>query len=119
MSHKITISGQSLNLLRQLLNLPGWCKTPGEVWCAGNLLVNVLPEFDLSWVKKPEEVAALSAANAVEYKAKDNQHATAQHAFELDEKSRDLVRTCLEKHAESVRPDRYIFELYTAFGFSI
>lgn len=118
MSNKIVIPGQSLNLLRQMLNVSGWCKTPTDVWRAGNLLVNILPEFDVSWVKTPAELAAMTDGGREAYKKFDNEQAAAMITFEVDDKSKELVRQCLEKLSGQVVPDKYIFRLYDVFGFT-
>ncbi len=116
--HTITIFQQTLNVLRSMLELPGWVKTPADVYLAGKLLVQTLPAVDVSWAPTSEALAKSSTEDQKAFKARETEWCDSKIELKLDEKERELIRLCLTKNVENLRHNKYTFDLYNAFGFS-
>lgn len=116
---KITLPQQSLNLLRQLLSEPGWCKTTKDLYLGGRLLAETLPEVDTSWIKFPQELAMMTSAARAAYFAEDKAWSAQPVEFEISDSERDAIRCCIEKLTESgvFKPSRFAFKLIEQFGF--
>jgi hypothetical protein len=108
---------QSLNLLRQILNLSGWAKTVTEFYLAGKLL-SELPEVDLSWVLTTDDIARLPRDERAAYVLKDKNYGKEQIEFTLDDKGRELIRKALEANFNRLSPDIFTWTLFNCFGFA-
>lgn len=108
----------SLNALIQCLNSVGWAKTPQDVYNAGRLLSEVIPELDTSWIKTDADLATMSAVERAAYRAHDLEFAAKGVEFFLTDNDRELVRKCLTENAVRLPPGRYSCTLLRTFGFS-
>lgn len=83
-----TVTQQTLNIIRQLLNAKGWPETLGEAYIGGKLVTKYLPELDPidGWVKTEEQLKALDAAELAAYRKRDDEWATKPVVLELTEK---------------------------------
>lgn len=115
---KVSLPQSSLNALIQCLNSVGWAKTPFDVYNAGRLLSEVLPELDTTWIKSDGEVAGLTPAERIAYRAYDLEFAAKVVEVELSDKDRDLIRACLKETAVRLPPGKYSAKLLFTFGFS-
>lgn len=118
---KISITQGALNLLRNLLAVPGLEKTPAEIYIGGELLVVVLPEVDVSWVKSPEQLAKLGEKETKEYLQKDAEWSAVIVDLELTDRQRDNIRSRLAKVPElapQIGFSKQRFEVYKLFGFA-
>ena len=118
---KISITQGALNLLRNLLAVPGLEKTPAEIYIGGELLVVVLPEADVSWVKSPEQLAKLGEKETKEYLQKDAEWSAVIVDLELTDRQRDNIRSRLAKVPElapQIGFSKQRFEVYKLFGFA-
>lgn len=112
---KYTIPQQSLNLLRQCLNLSGWAKTPVEFYTAGRLL-SELPELNLDWVKSEVEVSILSREDRLSYSQFNRDFCSLMVEINLTIKEVSLIRACLEANLSRLSPDKYTHELCKVFS---
>ena len=114
---KIKLANQSLNLLRQFISVPGVAKTSAEIYQDGELLCDILPELDLSWVLTSEQQAALSPELLKEYQVCDKSFSAKEVEFELTEKQVARIKAVLAKVPElcAVQQTKFLFALYRQF----
>lgn len=101
---EITLPQHSLNLLQQVLSVPGWASTPQDVYSAGKLLVEVLPELEPR-PTEPSQVAELTWCDKV-------------RTFSITEKQRATIVKCLTATAKDLPITRFghSAKLLEAFG---
>src|ERR1044072_4655 len=118
-SKEYSFAQQAVHILRQCLSMPGVAKTPDEFYRDGELLVDVLPEPDLSWQVSEKELASKTAAERKTYKDEAKKWGDTQGKFTLTEKQRERVRAVLKKVSEmdAVANGKYTFAVFKAFGF--
>lgn len=116
---KLSIPQQSLNLLRAYLSQPGWAKTTKEVYIGGQLLADVLPEVDVSWVKPDHEMSLWSSEKKAEYRAHDKAWCATPVDIELTAQQHETCRKCIEEITKTgnFSPSKFTFKLLEAFGF--
>lgn len=116
---KLTLPQQSLNLLRGYLDTPGWAKTTKLQYVGGELVANVLPEVDTTWVKNEREVALLTREQRKAYRDADQAWCAKPIDLEISDRQRETIRTCLEKLTEAgaLGANKWNFPLFETFGF--
>ncbi len=117
---KLTLPNQSINVLRQLLGIPGVSKTAQEIYQDGELLCVVIPEPDTKWVLSYEEKMKLSVVVLKEYVARDEAFAAAEVEIEVTEKQRDRIKAVLSlaPTLSGIPQSKFLFRLYKELGFA-
>jgi hypothetical protein len=111
--HSLALPQMSAAALTEVLEAPGWSKTPADIMLAGQLLVDVLPE-----ITRPE--AVVKARTQAECRKADAAWCDLAIAFEVSEKQREAVKRCLTHWTEkgALPGGRYSAALLAAFGFT-
>lgn len=115
---KLSLPQQSVNILRSFLVISGWAASPAHVFSAGKLVVEILPEPDLSWLKSKEEVGNMSLEERKAYFEKDKAFCDLPVEFDLSEQHREAIRACLSKFVPNLPIGIYTCRLLETFGLS-
>lgn len=116
---RISMSQQGINLLRQILNAEGWAKTIDDIYIGGKLLDQVIPELDdLSWVKTPAQLAALSESDREAYLAADKAWVSTIKEFDMTAKQVAATKRAFETLTSTGKlgPNRHLSEIIETFG---
>ena len=113
---KLTLPRHSVNLLAQALAVPGWAKTPKDVFLAGQLLAEVLPT--LTPLSQPANPEALTPDERAELARLDLEWCDVPTDIEINEKQRTAIVTCLNETAKHlpITKHGHSAALLSAFG---
>ena len=121
-SSTITISQQSLNLIRQIVGAQGWSKNISDIYVGGKLLVEVFPNLDdLSWLSSEEDIVKMSHEERVAYLKKDKEWGEKKMTFIVTDIEIDVIKRAFRyfantaASAKKLGPSLYFFELIIAF----
>ena len=111
--HTVTIPQLSVFALTDVLEAPGWSKTPADIMLAGQILVEVIPE-----ITRPE--AVVKARTQSEARKADGPWCDLPVTLEVTEKQRECVKRCLTHWTEkgALPGGRYSSAMLGGFGFT-
>ncbi len=118
----VTITQQSVNLMRQIVNATGWAKTVEDIYVGGVLLADILPELDpIDWLKSPQEVAAMTDDERKRYIAKDKKWTSKICSFTLTGRQVKAFKLAFETLVAKgdLGPNTYLTELIKTFDFKV
>ena len=121
-STSVTITQQSLNLIRQMLSAVGWAKSVTQIYLGGKLLEDTLPSPDATdWVKSDAEQRAMTKAQRTAYAKQDQEWAHKEIHLILSPKEVETIKTALEFVAGtgSLAPNRYVSEIIKVLGIKV
>lgn len=92
---KYKLQAMSVNVLRQILSIPGWAKSIDDIYRGGKLLVDTIPAV----------VAETPIRDPIE--------------FEMDGPSRDLCKVAFNfaLSKEAIRPDEWVVDILETLEF--
>jgi hypothetical protein len=118
----VTLTQQSLNMLRQIVANQGWANTIQDIFLGGQLLVQTLPQIDsIAWIKSEEEIIAMPPEEREAYVARDRAWAAKQVPVTVSLLERNAIETAFQHFittaasAKRLGPSPYLFELINGF----
>lgn len=108
---------RGIEILRQLMDQPGWTKSIEEIIRGGQLLADVIPQLEDRPVEPVDNMTAATIADYRKVVKAWNEHKLP--AWEITDKQRDTIRACIKFCAEkgAVPATPTFVPVLLAFGF--
>jgi hypothetical protein len=91
----ISIPQQALRDLYGFLQTPGWCEDITDVYLGGQILAEVLPKLDLSWLVSPDVLQQMEPELAKTYVDRAEKWQYTLVTLEITDAQRDKIRKAI------------------------